>query len=66
MDFNISQQNTGLEEQKIREKEAQLAAVMDEYGKGPVCLAFSGGVDSSLLLKLACDCLLYTSDAADD
>ncbi len=55
MDFNISQQNTGLEEQKIREKEAQLAAVMDEYGKGPVCLAFSGGVDSSLILKLACD-----------
>ena len=55
MDFNISQQNTGVEEQKIREKEAQLAAVMDEYGKGPVCLAFSGGVDSSLLLKLACD-----------
>lgn len=55
MDFNISQQNTGLEEQKIREKEDRLAAVMDEYGKGPVCLAFSGGVDSSLLLKLACD-----------
>lgn len=55
MDFNISQQNTGLEEQKIREKEDRLAAVMDECGKGPVCLAFSGGVDSSLLLKLACD-----------
>lgn len=55
MDVNISQQNAGSEEQRIREKEAQLTAVMDEYGKGPVCLAFSGGVDSSLLLKLACD-----------
>ncbi len=40
--------------QQLQEKEKQLAAVMDEYGKEPVCLAFSGGVDSSLLLKLAC------------
>lgn len=33
----------------------QLKKVMDEYGKEAVCLAFSGGVDSSLLLKMACD-----------
>lgn len=33
----------------------KLKALMDEYGKSPVCLAFSGGVDSSLLLKMACD-----------
>lgn len=33
----------------------KLKALMDEYGKLPVCVAFSGGVDSSLLLKMACD-----------
>lgn len=33
----------------------QLIKYMEECGKHPVCLAFSGGVDSSLLLKMACD-----------
>lgn len=33
----------------------QLKQMMDEYGKQPVCLAFSGGVDSSLLLKMLSD-----------
>lgn len=33
----------------------RLKQMMDEYAKAPVCLAFSGGVDSSLLLKLACE-----------
>lgn len=33
----------------------KLKALMEEYGRYPVCLAFSGGVDSSLLLKMACD-----------
>ncbi len=33
----------------------RLKQMMDEYAKVPVCLAFSGGVDSSLLLKLACE-----------
>ena len=28
---------------------------MAEKAKAPVCVAFSGGVDSSLILKLACD-----------
>lgn len=44
-----------------QEKEAQfllhvkeLEKQMEEYGKHPLCLAFSGGVDSSLLLKMAC------------
>ena len=50
MDFTANQNK----KQQLQEKEKQLAAVMDEYGKEPVCLAFSGGVDSSLLLKLAC------------
>lgn len=41
----------------MREQEhaLQLMELMEEYGKHPLCLAFSGGVDSSLLLKLACD-----------
>ena len=50
MDFTANQNK----KQQLQEKEKQLAAVMDEYGKESVCLAFSGGVDSSLLLKLAC------------
>lgn len=37
-----------------KENRDKLKALMDEYGKGPVCLAFSGGVDSSLLLRMAC------------
>lgn len=40
---------------KYEEKKEKLLALMDEYGRSGVCLAFSGGVDSSLLLKLACD-----------
>lgn len=28
---------------------------MSEFAKDDVCIAFSGGVDSSLLLKIACD-----------
>ena len=37
------------------EKKALLLERMDEYGRQDICLAFSGGVDSSLLLKLAVD-----------
>ena len=40
---------------KTEEKKARLLALMEEYGRKDVCLAFSGGVDSSLLLKLAAD-----------
>lgn len=40
---------------KTEEKKARLLVLMEEYGRQDVCLAFSGGVDSSLLLKLAAD-----------
>lgn len=38
-----------------KENIENLKKCMDQYCKEPVCLAFSGGVDSSLLLKMACD-----------
>lgn len=37
------------------EKRDTLKRFMAEKAKAPVCIAFSGGVDSSLILKLACD-----------
>lgn len=37
------------------EKKQQLVEAMKQYGKEDVAIAFSGGVDSSLLLKLACE-----------
>ena len=36
------------------EKREALKQFMAEKAKAPVCVAFSGGVDSSLILKLAC------------
>lgn len=36
-------------------KRSMLKSVMARYGKEDICLAFSGGVDSSLLLKIASD-----------
>ena len=39
----------------LLEKEKKLAGMLEEYTKENVCVAFSGGVDSSLLLVLACD-----------
>ncbi|WP_312810202.1 ATP-dependent sacrificial sulfur transferase LarE [Sedimentibacter sp.] len=44
-----------LENIKIKLKEA-----MAGYAKGDICLAFSGGVDSSLLLKVAADAMKKT------
>ncbi|MEG1781374.1 MAG: ATP-dependent sacrificial sulfur transferase LarE [Clostridium sp.] len=43
--------------QRINQNEhvKMLQIKMQEYGAHSLCLAFSGGVDSSLLLKLACD-----------
>lgn len=38
-----------------KEKCELLKRQMDEYASGDVIIAFSGGVDSSLLLKIACD-----------
>lgn len=37
----------------IEEKKIKLSQIMKEYAREDVCVAFSGGVDSSLLLKLA-------------
>lgn len=37
------------------EKEIKLENLMAEYAASPVAVAFSGGADSSLLLKLACE-----------
>lgn len=41
--------------QSLRERFEALKDFMDQCAKGPVCVAFSGGVDSSLLLKMACE-----------
>ena len=35
-------------------KADKLKRLMEDYGKEDVCVAFSGGVDSSLLLVMAC------------
>ncbi|WP_024294112.1 ATP-dependent sacrificial sulfur transferase LarE [Lacrimispora indolis] len=42
-------------EQNISEIKKRLEQTMAEYAKEDICLAFSGGVDSSLLLKVAAD-----------
>ena len=39
------------------EKKRDLYKKMKEYTKKDICIAFSGGVDSSLLLMLARECL---------
>lgn len=42
-------------EQNMLEIKTRLEQMMAEYAKEDICLAFSGGVDSSLLLKVAAD-----------
>lgn len=39
----------------LTDKQKQLEILMDSYTKADIAIAFSGGVDSSLLLKLACE-----------
>ena len=41
---------------ELTQKEEQLYEIMKEYAKKDLCIAFSGGADSSLLLKLAVKC----------
>lgn len=38
-----------------REKKEKLKEIMQKYGRENVAVAFSGGVDSALLLKMACE-----------
>jgi len=40
---------------ELKDKEARLQALLHSYGK--IAVAYSGGVDSSLLLRMACDSL---------
>lgn len=42
--------------QNFTEKEETLYSIMKKYTDRDVCIAFSGGADSSLLLKLAVEC----------
>ena len=41
--------------QKFTDKKELLLQIMREFSKNDIAVAFSGGVDSSLLLKIACD-----------
>lgn len=41
--------------QKYTDKKELLLQIMSEFSKNDTAVAFSGGVDSSLLLKIACD-----------
>lgn len=50
-------------EQNILEIKTRLEQMMAEYAKEDICLAFSGGVDSSLLLKVAADAAGKTGKA---
>ncbi|MSS09219.1 ATP-dependent sacrificial sulfur transferase LarE [Clostridium sp. WB02_MRS01] len=50
-------------EQNMLEIKTRLEQMMAEYAKEDICLAFSGGVDSSLLLKVAADAAGKTGKA---
>ncbi len=50
-------------EQNMLEIKTRLEQMMAEYAKEDICLAFSGGVDSSLLLKVAADATGKTGKA---
>ena len=47
--------------QNFTEKEEALYSIMKKYTDRDVCIAFSGGADSSLLLKLACEAALKSN-----
>lgn len=50
-----SQREETLLQNQISDQKARLEARMRKLAAGDICLAFSGGVDSSLLLKAAVD-----------
>ena len=43
----------------LKQKKKALEQWMADHVKEGICIAFSAGVDSSLLLKMACDALAY-------
>ncbi len=47
------------------EKKRDLYEKMKEYTKEDICIAFSGGVDSSLLLMLAKECMKQQKKAGN-
>ena len=55
----------GLTAEELQTLLAQLGAVMRSYGKGEA-LVLAGEPNRRVGIVLSGDCLLYTSDAADD
>lgn len=56
----MREQQENIMQNQISEQKARLEKRMRELAVGDICLAFSGGVDSSLLLKAAVDAVAET------
>lgn len=56
----MREQQENIMQNQISEQKARLEKRMRELAAGDICLAFSGGVDSSLLLKAAVDAVEET------
>ena len=56
----MREQQENIMQNQISEQKARLEKRMRELAAGDICLAFSGGVDSSLLLKAAVDAVAET------
>lgn len=52
--------NPSYEKQSPAEKKRQLQSLLASYAQEDLCVAFSGGVDSSLLLVMACEAAEFT------
>ena len=55
MELQEKKKNRTEQKTDMQNKEKALLTQLDEIAKQDLCLAFSGGVDSSLLLKAACE-----------
>ena len=55
MELQEKKKNRTEQKTDMQNKEKALLTQLDEIAKQDLCLAFSGGVDSSLLLKLVMD-----------